>query len=172
MIARARYVIELPCRFQLVVAANPCPCGRGPESGACECPQSSIQSYAGKLSGALADRIDLTVAIGQPSRESLCGPPGETSAAVRERVSEARACQAKRLGPGRTNAEMSAAQTRSSVLVSADARSLLISAPAPVSGRGHDRVLRIARTIADLDGAERVETAHLAEAITLRGGGG
>ena len=82
VIARARYAVELPCRFQLVVAANPCPCGRGPASGACECPHASIQAYASKLSGALADRIDLTVAIEQPSRESLSGPPGEPSAAV------------------------------------------------------------------------------------------
>ncbi len=169
-IARARHSVELPCRFQLIVAANPCPCGRGYESGECSCPEPAVRSYATKLSGALADRIDLRLRIDQPSREALAGPPGERSGVVRERVIAARELQLERLGRGRSNAEMAAGETRSMVELDPRARSLLVSGRVSLSGRGHDRLLRIARTIADLAGSATVGADHLAEALTLRAG--
>jgi magnesium chelatase family protein len=171
LISRARYSVELPCRFQLVAAANPCPCGRGAESGRCECPEPSIRRYASKLTGALADRIDITLAVRQPAADALAGEPGASSASVRERVICARERQATRLGPGRANAEMSSAETRSLVSLPTPARRMLLAGPLELSARGHERVLRIARTIADLDGAGRISEEHLAEALALRSGG-
>ncbi len=172
LIARARHSIELPCRFQLVIAANPCPCGRGADSGDCECPEPSIRSYRSKMSGALADRIDLSLTVSQPSRESLTEEPGEESAAVRERVLAARERQAARLGPGRANAEMTVAETRARAALAPDARTFLRSGPLRFNGRGHDRLVRVARTLADLDGDERVGVNHLVEASALRSGEG
>ena len=169
-IARARHSTELPCRFQLVAAANPCPCGRGPASGECECPEPSVRRYASKLTGALADRIDLSLSVGQPARAELTGAPGPASASVRERVVAARRRQAARLGPGRANAEMGSAETRTLVDLDRDARALLASGALRFSGRGHDRLLRVARTLADLEGADEVGVDHLSEAVALRTG--
>ena len=91
---------SLPCRFMLVAAANPCPCGRGEADPDCSCAPLAIQRYQGRLSGALADRIDILAAIRQPSAAEIGGAPGEPSAAVRERVEAARERQGARLGPG------------------------------------------------------------------------
>ena len=172
LIARARHSIELPCRFQLVIAANPCPCGRGADSGNCECAEPSVRSYRSKMSGALADRIDLSLTVNQPSREALTEEPGEASAIVRDRVLAARERQAARLGPGRANAEMTVAETRSCTALAPDARAFLCSGPLRFNGRGHDRLVRVARTLADLDGHEWIGVDHLVEASALRGGDG
>jgi magnesium chelatase family protein len=170
MIARARHVIELPCRFQLVAAANPCPCGRGPESDGCSCPPQSVSRYEGRLSGALADRIDITLAVGQPSAGALAGDPGEASAVVSDRVAEARARAAKRLGPGRCNADMTAAESRRHAALDREAEAVLADGHTRLglSGRGYERVLRVARTVADLGASERVTAAHVGEALALR----
>jgi magnesium chelatase family protein len=168
-IARARSRIEFPCRFMLVAAANPCPCGRGETDGECSCVPTAVRRYEAKLSGALADRIDIVLGVEQPSAEAMEAGPGEPSAEVRERVVAARDRQALRLG-GRTNAEMSPAETRAHCALSGPAAALLAAGHARygLSGRGHDRVARVARTIADLDGAERIEERHVGEALSLR----
>src|SRR5680860_1364271 len=100
----------------MVAASNPCPCGRGEADPECSCPPLAVRRYQGRLSGALADRLDILVAIRQPSAAEIGGPPGEPSAAVRERVAEARERQEGRLGAGRCNAEMTPAEARDCVL--------------------------------------------------------
>ena len=106
-LSRASATVSLPCRFTLVAASNPCPCGHGTDSGECECHHGAAARYQAKLSGALADRIDIQVPVDRPSAEDLAEGPGEGSAAVRERVAAARRLQGARLGAGRCNAEMS-----------------------------------------------------------------
>jgi magnesium chelatase family protein len=159
----------LPCRFMLVAASNPCPCGRGENDPDCTCLASQVQRYQGKLSGALADRIDLLAAVAQPAAEDIGGGPGESSAAVRERVCAARERQEARLGPGRCNAEMTPAEARQCEVEPAAATLLAdLYARRRLSGRAHDRALRLARTVADLAGAARVGEEEMAQALQLR----
>jgi magnesium chelatase family protein len=120
-IVRAAGRQRLPCRFMLVAAANPCPCGRGETDPDCGCAPLAVQRYQGRLSGALADRIDILAAVRQPSAAEIGGGPGEPSAEVRERVADARERQERRLGPGRCNAEMSPGEARECILSSAAA---------------------------------------------------
>jgi len=169
-VARAGHSVELPCRFMLVAAANPCPCGRGEDSPACSCTPPSVRFYKAKLSGALADRIDLLVRVGQPGAAAMSGPADEGSAAVRERVIGARDVQARRLGPGRTNASMTSAETRRHCGVDAAGREMLADwhAGMGLSGRGHERALRVARTIADLRGSAEIEADSVGEALAQR----
>lgn len=168
-IARASGQRTLPCRFMLVAAANPCPCGRGETDPDCTCAPYDVQRYQGKLSGALADRIDILAAVRQPSAEEIGGAPGEPSAAVRERVCAARERQEFRLGPGRSNAEMTPAEARACKL-SIGATTLLadLYAQQRLSGRAHDRALRLAQTIADLAGVEEIGEEQMAQALQLR----
>jgi magnesium chelatase family protein len=168
-ISRAGANRRLPCRFMLVAASNPCPCGRGEADPECSCAPLAVRRYQGRLSGALADRLDLLVAIRQPSAAEIGGPPGEPSSAVRERVGEARERQEARLGAGRSNAEMSPAEARECALEE-DAAALLAETykRRRLSGRAHDRVLRLARTIADLAGAESIGRDQIAQALQLR----
>ncbi len=169
-IVRAGHAVELPCRFTLVAASNPCPCGRGEQSGDCECQPASVHRYRAKLSGALADRIDIAISVERPSAEDMAAPPREASARVRERVTVARERQARRMGPGRCNGDMGLAELRETCRLDPRARDVLAEGHARLglSGRGHDRVLRLSRTIADLDGSESISAEHLAEALTLR----
>ena len=169
-VVRAGHEIELPCRFMLVAAANPCPCGRGEDSEACTCTPPRARAYRSKLSGALADRIDIQVRIGQPGAEAMSAEQGEGSAAVRERVVAARERQAARLGPGRVNSSMTPAETRRNCRLDSACRRLLADGHErlALSGRGHERVLRVARTIADLRGEERIGEVTLAEALSQR----
>ena len=169
-IARASRSVELPCRFQLIAAANPCPCGRGEASPDCECPPQAIRHYALKLSGALADRIDILVAVEQPAGEAFHGPPGEASATVRARVVEARDRQRRRLGPGRCNAQLRPDEVDRFCRVDAGGAPILaaLRERGDLSGRGHARVMRLARTIADVGSRERVEGDDVAEALALR----
>ena len=143
----------------LVAAANPCPCGRGEADPDCSCPPLDVQRYQGRLSGALADRIDILAAVRQPSAAEIGGEPGEGSEPVRGRVVAARERQERRLGPGRCNAEMTPAEARECALAD-DAAALLAEAYSRrrLSGRAHDRVLRLARTVADLAGEEEIGT--------------
>lgn len=168
-IARAGAGRRLPCRFMLVAAANPCPCGRGETDPECTCGPLDVRRYQARLSGALADRIDILVAIRQPGGEEMAGPPGEASAGVRERVALAREIQSQRLGVGRSNAEMTPGEVRD-CLLSDGAAALLAEAYARrrLSGRAHDRMLRLARTVADLAGAEAIERDQMAQALQLR----
>jgi len=168
-ISRAGATRRLPCRFMLIAASNPCPCGRGEADPECTCLPLAVRRYQSQLSGALADRLDILVAIRQPGAAEIGGPPGEPSAAVRERVLAARGRQEDRLGPGRSNAEMTPAEAREQAL-SDDAAALLADTyrRRRLSGRAHDRVLRLARTVADLAQAEIVGRDHIAQALQLR----
>ncbi len=169
VIVRASGRRRLPCRFMLVAASNPCPCGRGEDDPGCTCMAAQVQRYQGKLSGALADRIDLLVAVAQPAAEEIGGPPGESSAAVRDRVCAARERQEARLGPGRSNAEMTPAEVRGCELDPAAASLLAdLYSRRRLSGRAHDRALRLARTVADLAGSERIGEGEMAQALQLR----
>ena len=129
-----------------------------------------MQRYQGKLSGALADRIDLLAAVRQPSAAEIGGAPGEPSAAVRERVRAARERQERRLGPGRCNAEMTPAEARACSLERRARPSLLadLYARQRLSGRAHDRALRLAQTLADLAGAEEIGEEQMAQALQMR----
>jgi magnesium chelatase family protein len=168
-IARVSGRRRLPCRFMLVAASNPCPCGRGESDPDCTCLAASVQRYQGKLSGALADRIDLLTAVSQPSAEDIGGPPGESSATVRDRVCGARERQEARLGAGRCNAEMTAAEVRACDLDPAAAALLAdLYARRRLSGRAHDRALRLAQTVADLAGAARIGEEEMAQALQMR----
>jgi magnesium chelatase family protein len=168
-ISRAGTKSRMPCRFVLVAAANPCPCGRGESDPECTCAPLEVRRYQGRLSGALADRIDILTAIRQPSAEEIGGPPGEPSCAVRARVAAARELQEDRLGEGRCNAEMTPAEVRRCPLSDA-AAALLAEAYSRqrLSGRAHDRVLRVARTVADLAGTGAIEREQVAQALQLR----
>jgi magnesium chelatase family protein len=171
LIARAGRKLDLPCRFQLVAAANPCPCGRGETSSECECPPQAVRHHTTKLSGALADRIDMLVAISQPGREALRGPPGERSMAVRGRVLDARERQRARLGPGRCNADMDPPELQRCCPLDGASESFLAALrdrAELLSGRSHQRLLRLARTIADLAGRADLSTDDVSEALALR----
>jgi len=164
-LVRARYAIELPCRFQLVAAANPCPCGAGPRSGRCTCDPSSVRSYEAKLTGALADRIDISLPVEQPDLSSFA-EGGEGSAAVRDRVLAARERQRARTGGDRANAELRASE----IAIGAEIERMLAEAglAGVLSGRGRERVIRLTRTVADLDRSEAIAIEHVEEALTLR----
>ena len=168
-IVRANHAVALPCRFMLVAATNPCPCGKGPESPDCECSPGAVHRYQARVSGAFADRIDAIVVVERPDAEEIAGGPGEGSAAVRERVRAARERQERRLGAGRCNADASGAEVRARGLGST-ARDLLAAGyeRLGLSGRGYDRALRLARTIADLDGRDEIGPDHVGEALSLR----
>lgn len=168
-ISRAGASSRLPCRFMLIAAANPCPCGRGEADPDCTCAPLDVRRYQGRLSGALADRIDILTAIRQPAAEEIAGPPGEPSDAIRERVTAARELQERRLGAGRCNAEMTPTEARECPL-SDQAAALLADSYSRrrLSGRAHDRVLRVACTVADLAGARAIERDQIAQALQLR----
>jgi magnesium chelatase family protein len=168
-IARASGRSNLPCRFMLVAAANPCPCGRGEADPDCSCAPIAVQRYQGRLSGALADRIDILAAVRQPSAAAIGGGPGESSAEVRKRVGAARERQERRLGLGRCNAEMTPAEARECALDGAAAALLAeLYSRQRLSGRAHDRALRLAQTIADLAGADSIGEGEMAQALQLR----
>jgi len=166
VISRAAHQAEFPSRFQLVAAMNPCSCGyAGDESGRCRCSPDQIQRYRARVSGPLLDRIDLHVEV--PRQKFGRYPPGEPSAAVRERVEAARAVQAARPA---INARLGVAGVREHCALDARGEKLLDSAceRLNLSARAHQRIVKVARTIADLDGAEAITPAHLAEAIGFR----
>jgi magnesium chelatase family protein len=169
-VTRTSGTVSLPCRFMLVAASNPCPCGNGPESGECECHPGAITRYLAKLSGALADRIDITHRVDPPPAEELIDDGIEDSAAVRERVVRARRAQEERLGAGRANAEMTPAELRRHCELDEESQGLLQRAHRQLglSARGWDRCVRLARTIADLGGDARIAPHHVTEAIAHR----
>lgn len=169
MISRARGSQTLPSRFTLVAAANPCPCGRGEDDPACECSAAAARRYRAALSGALVDRIDLVVAVAQPEAEEMRGDPGEGSAPVRQRVLRARKWMAGRLGSGRTNAEAEPVEMNGFQLDRAAAELLSgVHRSQRLSGRAHERVIRVARTVADLEESKTITEEHLARALQFR----
>jgi magnesium chelatase family protein len=169
-VARTSGTVSLPCRFMLVAASNPCPCGNGPESGECECHPGAVTRYLAKLSGALADRIDITHRVDPPPAEELIEEEVEDSATVRERVGRARRIQEERLGTGRANAEMTPAEVRRYCELDPEGQRTLEDAHRQLglSARGWDRCLRLARTIADLAGESSIARDHVSEAINRR----
>jgi magnesium chelatase family protein len=162
--------ITLPCRFTLVAASNPCPCGHGADSGECECHPTAVARYKAKLSGALADRIDVQVGVDRPGADQMADEAGEGSSPIRERVRAARVLQEERLGPGRCNAEMTPEETRLHCPLDAESLGVLVEGHESMglSGRGWDRVLRVARTLADLAGSEGIDPANVAAALNTR----
>ncbi len=169
-IVRVGGSMTLPARFQLVAAMNPCPCGggAGPDAG-CRCSTGVPERYAGRVSGPLRDRIDLWVEMPPVPQAALIGPGrAESSATVAARIASARAAGVRRRGVA--NARLDGARLRSACRLSPSDEALLasISAAAGLSARGVGRLLRVARTIADLDGAIWVGHEHLEEAARFR----
>jgi magnesium chelatase family protein len=169
-LSRGGRTVSLPCRFMLVAASNPCPCGHGPDSGECDCHPGAVARYRAKLSGALSDRIDLQVRVDRPDGEALAGESPEGSESVLERVVAARARQEKRLGPGRANSEMTPAELRRDCRLDAESERTLKDSHRRLgmSGRGWDRALAVARTIADLEGEAKIRKQDMEHAISLR----
>ena len=174
-IARAAQTITFPSRMMLLAAMNPCPCGHaGSPCHPCNCNPVEVQRYRARISGPLLDRIDLHVTV-PPVRYRDLTPQreGETSTALREKVQRARTQQLQRFArtPGtHCNAQMTPRQIRRFCEVDAECASLLQNVVDRVgmSARAYDRILKVARTIADLEGTEAIRSVHVSEAISYR----
>ena len=173
-ISRAMNSATFPADFILVAAMNPCPCGyRSDPRRSCSCTPPQVEKYLGKISGPLLDRIDLHVEVpAVPFTQLAEMPPGATSAQIREQVLEARARQAKRFGDEGTlvNGRMTPRQLRKHCKLKPEAMSILKAAMEELglSARAHDKVLRVSRTIADLEGSADIQPQHIAEAVGYR----
>ncbi len=173
-VSRASGSVTYPSRFMLVCAMNPCRCGwYGHPSGRCRCTPKSVAEYRAKISGPLLDRIDITVEVPAMAFEELeARPNGEPSAAIKGRVNAARAAQRDRFAGSETesNARMSPAEMERFCALDEAGSALMKNAyeALGLTGRSYDRTLRVARTIADLDGSENILPKHLAEAIQYR----
>jgi magnesium chelatase family protein len=180
-IARAARSVTFPARFMLVAAMNPCPCGfLGDARRPCRCTPTQAAHYAARVSGPLRDRIDLTIDVPATAAPTPGDrPPGEPSDAMRERVLRARERQAARNprerggGAPRVNARLNGRAMRAFCRPDARGARLLQQAAErlALTARAHDRILRVARTIADLAGADQIAREHIAEALQFRGNG-
>lgn len=172
-LSRARTRNVFPADFQLVAAMNPCPCGYlGDASGRCGCSAERVERYRGRISGPLLDRIDMQLTVGRVGREALTGgdtPDGESSAKVSERVVAARAVARQRDQPG-PNAGLDEAGTRQHCRLASEGRTILEQAidRLDLSARAFGRILKVARSIADLAGEETIGAGHIAEAVNFR----
>ena len=174
-ISRAKYSITYPCSFMFVASMNPCPCGYyNHPTKACVCTPGQIHRYLHKISGPLLDRIDLQIEITPLSFDELARTaPGESSAEIRERVVRARRIQEMRYSscPGvHCNAQMTSRLLREYAALDGTCTEMLRQAMTrlQLSARAYDRILRVARTIADLEGSDRIGMSHVAEAIGYR----
>ncbi len=173
-IARVKYTIEYPCNFMLIASMNPCPCGFfNHPTKKCNCGAGAITRYMNKISGPLLDRIDMHIEVTPVEVGELASDrSGERSEAIRERVVRARNVQTERFrGEAiHTNAMMSSAQIKEYAPLDAECVKLLQGAMErmSLSARAYDRIIKLSRTIADLDGAPRIGTPHIAEAIQYR----
>lgn len=174
-ISRAKMTTDYPSSFMLVAAMNPCPCGYyNHPTIECTCPPGAVNRYLNKVSGPLLDRIDLHIEVSPLSNEQLMSKqPGENSATVRERVIKARKIQEERFRdfPGiHCNAQMNTKLFHQYCAIDADCQKLMGTAMdrLGLSARAYDRILKVARTIADLEGSENITIAHLSEAINYR----
>jgi len=184
-ISRAKYSVEYPCSFMLVASMNPCPCGYyGDPNHSCACTPGQIQRYMNKISGPLLDRIDLQIELQNvPFSDLTKMAPGEPSEKIRERVIKARQIQTERFssiklpsslggGGGRPHCNAQMTERMLHQFAEPDAASMEMLRMAmerlKLSARAYSRILKVARTIADLAGSERVQAMHIAEAIGYR----
>lgn len=169
-ISRAARRADFKAQFQLVAAMNPCPCGYlGHYNGRCRCTPDQIARYRSKISGPLLDRIDIQIEVpALPQEDLLQQAAGETSASIRARTEAARQCQLAR--QGKPNAQLSVSEIETWCTPDAPGEALLRQAIARLglSARAYHRVLKVARTIADLAGSTNIQTAHIATAVQYR----
>ena len=174
-ISRAATILTFPANFTLVASMNPCPCGYFGSSRECKCSPPQIQRYVGKISGPLMDRIDIHIDVPAVKFKELRGkdiPAGESSKEISERVLKAREIQLNRFAGEKvfSNSAMSPAQIRKFCALDAESENLLEKAMLKqgLSARAHDRILKVSRTIADLESAENIQPNHISEAINYR----
>jgi magnesium chelatase family protein len=171
-VVRGQRALLFPTRFALVAATNPCPCGFAGSGQRCSCGELELARHRRRLSGPLLDRLDLLVTVSRPSAADLQAPPRTSSAQLRDRVIAARERQLRRLEGTSVscNGQLDARLVRSHVRVGAEARRALGRAydDGALSARGHDRILRVACTIADLDDRDGVELGDIMQALALR----
>ena len=174
-ISRAKYAIDYPAGFMLVASMNPCPCGYyNHPTRECVCAPGAVQKYMNRISGPLLDRIDIQVEIMPVAFDEMAtGAPGESSEAIRNRVVAARKIQAERFANEpdvHCNAQMNTRLLNVHARLSPHARNILRDAMVKfdMSGRAYDRILKVARTIADLDGSDEITPVHMHEAVSYR----
>lgn len=174
VVSRAMRTVEYPARFMLVASMNPCPCGHyGSKTNNCTCTPAQISKYMSKISGPLLDRIDIHIEVSNVTYDDLSSmAEGESSAVVKERVNKARQKQNERFkGLGvHCNAQMTSSQVAEYCKIDSDSEALLKMAFSRLglSARAYSRILKVARTIADLDDSENIQKRHIAEAIQYR----
>ncbi|MEX2368911.1 MAG: YifB family Mg chelatase-like AAA ATPase [Candidatus Paceibacterota bacterium] len=173
-ITRSRAKAEFPANFTLLAAMNPCPCGNfGSDGKECICSPQAREKYKKKISGPILDRIDMWIEVAEVDHEKLANKhEGEESERVKERVGQARERQAKRFidGAASTNSDMSAADIDTHINLDTTTKKLLTQSAQKLglSARGHHKAVKLARTIADLDGSEKIGEEHLLEALQYR----
>lgn len=174
VVSRAKHTLEYPARFMLVASMNPCPCGNlGSKTQECKCTPSEIHRYISKLSGPLLDRIDLQIEVDSVSYDEFRSTiPNESSKTIKDRVEKARAIQRERYKgtSTKTNDEMTNAQVREFCKLDSDSEKLLKNAftRLNLTARATNRVLKVARTIADLEGCQNILAKHIGEAVQYR----
>jgi magnesium chelatase family protein len=173
-ISRAKYSTEYPASFMLVASMNPCPCGwAGDKDRVCNCTPNEIKRYTRKISGPLLDRIDIHIRVPRVEYKDLTSvKKSESSAAIRKRVMAAREIQLERLASCHAycNAQMNHAALQKTCVLTESAKKLLeqVFSKMKLSARSYDRIIKVGRTIADLDKSANIEDRHIAEAVQLR----
>jgi len=171
-LSRAAASITYPANFMLIASMNPCPCGNFMDTKKiCKCSQSQIQKYWAKLSSPFLDRIDIHIEVPRIKKEDYCNAPScERSEDIRKRVIKARRVQTERFKTAKCNAKMTPKEIKKFCALQKESEDLLNSAVEKfgLSARGYDRVIKVARTIADLEEEKEIKTSHLAEALQYR----